>query len=334
MNTKYFLPLIIWCMLNNSLLLARQKDSVLYQEKFIQTNGVNLHYLDFGGSGVPIIFLQSYHDDAREWVDFSHKGFAPRFTATNRVFAITRRGWGKSSDPGWGFDVPTNGEDVLGFMDALNLQKAVMVGRIPASQDMTWIAEHHPERVAGLVYWDFPFVTLIDLGDTLFRKFDEMLLTLACDLYPHAIRKAGQRSAWRPHFLQHSSAPIQVPAMWFALPDSLVNIGSREMMFFDQLMAGARQKDFTLCDPEAANYFKALAQNDSLQQYLRTYFETTKPFIRIIESFKKAFSPALTVIQEQQPPPEFYKDPDAYWLKVTSDMRFRHMQEFLKTLPK
>jgi pimeloyl-ACP methyl ester carboxylesterase len=64
---------------------------------------------------------------------------------------MARRGYGQSDDVGWGYDVATQAEDILGFMDALRIERAVLVGRHPTTQDMTWIAEHHPERLAGLV---------------------------------------------------------------------------------------------------------------------------------------------------------------------------------------
>lgn len=92
-------------------LCAQVSSPPLYQERSVSVRGIDLHYLDFGGKGLPIIFLQSFHGDAKEWVDYDAPGFAPRFVKDHRVYAVTRRGWGKSTDTYWGFDVATQAED-------------------------------------------------------------------------------------------------------------------------------------------------------------------------------------------------------------------------------
>src|SRR4051812_35128651 len=56
--------------------------------------GVQLEVLDWGGSGPPLIFLAGFGGTAHTF-----EGLAEKFTATHRVYAITRRGFGASSHP-------------------------------------------------------------------------------------------------------------------------------------------------------------------------------------------------------------------------------------------
>jgi pimeloyl-ACP methyl ester carboxylesterase len=311
-----------------------QSDAPAYTEHFVKTNGVQLHYLDLGGTGLPLIFLQSYHDDAHEWVEGQHKGFAPRFVQTHRVFAITRRGWGKSSDPGWGFDVPTNGEDVLGFMDALNLKKAVLVGRIPASLEMTWIAEHHPDRVAGLVYWDMPLPTMVDLSDSIALKYVEMAMSLTCD-QPNTLNKTMQKATWLPHFLNKQAPSIHIPALWFSRTEAEMNNISSFLWFtVESLVRWAKSKNFDTCDPEAKKYFTELAANEALQIQIKEKLNLENDFVRFTEDFKNAFVPALKIVVIDPPPPRSYKRYlEEYWPNFESDFRYKHISEFLKTIP-
>jgi hypothetical protein len=36
-----------------------------YESRFVHVRGVRMHYLDFGGSGLPVIFIHGSHGNAR-----------------------------------------------------------------------------------------------------------------------------------------------------------------------------------------------------------------------------------------------------------------------------
>jgi pimeloyl-ACP methyl ester carboxylesterase len=79
---------------------------------------------------------------------------APLLAKKHRVVAMTRRGTGYSSRPDFGYDTPRLAQDVLQVMDAMRLEKAVLVGHSIAGDELTWLGGHHPERFDGLVYLD------------------------------------------------------------------------------------------------------------------------------------------------------------------------------------
>ena len=56
--------------------------------------GVRLHYLDFGGTGQPLVLLAGLGNTAHAYDDF-----APALTDRFHVIALTRRGFGESSHP-------------------------------------------------------------------------------------------------------------------------------------------------------------------------------------------------------------------------------------------
>lgn len=113
------------------------------------TADVRLHVLDFGGTGMPLVFLSGIGNNAHVFDDF-----AQRFTKQHRVIAITRRGFGESSHPDSGYDQATLAADVLAVLDTLKIQRAVLAGHSIGGYELTHFAARYPSRVAGLIYLD------------------------------------------------------------------------------------------------------------------------------------------------------------------------------------
>jgi non-heme chloroperoxidase len=110
---------------------------------------VRLEVLDWGGDGIPLVFLAGANFNAHSFDDF-----APRFTDTHRVLGITRRGHGASSWPDSGYDLPTLVEDIRVVLDSLGIDRAILAGHSMAGAEMTLLATESPDRVAGLIYID------------------------------------------------------------------------------------------------------------------------------------------------------------------------------------
>jgi non-heme chloroperoxidase len=110
---------------------------------------VRLEVLDWGGSGPPLVFLSGLQDVAHGFDDF-----APRLTDQFRVFGITRRGYGASSQPSTGYDLATRVADLRAVLDSLGLPRVALAGHSIAGDELTAFAGRFPERVTGLVYLD------------------------------------------------------------------------------------------------------------------------------------------------------------------------------------
>lgn len=113
-------------------------------------DGIQLHFIDWGGRGPAIVLLTGLGSSARIYDDF-----APLLANGHRVIAITRRGYGRS-------DQPANGDysndalvrDILGVMDGLAIHRASFVGHSIAGGELATLGADHPERVDRLVYLD------------------------------------------------------------------------------------------------------------------------------------------------------------------------------------
>lgn len=136
-----------------SLQAPAQTDSSAHKVQFVTVEeGVQLEVLDWGGSGKPLIFLAGNGDTAHAF-----DSFAPKFTGRNHVYGITRKGFGASSKP-----APTNGnysadrlgDDVLAVMQALRIERPVLVGHSLAGEELSSIGSRFPNKVSGLIYLD------------------------------------------------------------------------------------------------------------------------------------------------------------------------------------
>lgn len=110
---------------------------------------VTLEVLDWGGRGVPLVFLAGSGNTAHVFDDF-----APQFTDSFHVVGITRRGFGASSGSPPPSDLDTLVADITAVLDTLGLRQVVLVGHSIAGEEMTRFAEIHSTRCAGLVYLD------------------------------------------------------------------------------------------------------------------------------------------------------------------------------------
>ena len=113
---------------------------------------VQLEVLDWGGSGRALVLLAGLGDTAHVFDDF-----VPMLTARYRVLGVTRRGHGRSSAPATGYGFPRLAEDVVRVIDAMGIQKPVVVGHSFAGEEMHVLGGRYGEKIAGLVYIDAAF---------------------------------------------------------------------------------------------------------------------------------------------------------------------------------
>lgn len=110
---------------------------------------VRLEVLDWGGSGRPLILLAGLGGTAHTFDEF-----APKLTAGYHVYGITRRGFGRSSSPPFGYAADSLGDDVLAVIDSLGVVRPVVAGHSMAGEELSSIGSRHSDRVSGLIYLD------------------------------------------------------------------------------------------------------------------------------------------------------------------------------------
>ncbi len=120
------------------------------RDSFCALGPVRLHFVDYGGEGPPLILLAGLGSSARIF-----DSFAPLLRRGHRVLAITRRGYGQSSDAADGnYSNAALVSDVIGLMDRLDIGRASFVGHSIAGGELATLGVDHPGRVERLIYID------------------------------------------------------------------------------------------------------------------------------------------------------------------------------------
>lgn len=110
-------------------------------------NGVTLHYAHQGPATGPALVL--LHGLSDSWFSFSR--ILPLLPPELRVVAPDHRGHGDSDRPAAGYGMTEIADDTLGLMDALGIEKAVVVGHSMGSFVARRLLQRAPFRVARLV---------------------------------------------------------------------------------------------------------------------------------------------------------------------------------------
>ncbi len=108
-----------------------------------------LEVIDWGGKGKPILFLTGLSNTAHV---YDH--FAPRFTKDFHVYGMSRRGYGMSEQTNDGYGIDTLASDILAVIDALKLDKIILIGHSIAGDEITKFVTQHPNRVSEVIYLD------------------------------------------------------------------------------------------------------------------------------------------------------------------------------------
>ena len=290
------------------------------QEQFVSNymdlDGVKIHYLDFGGEGLPIILIHSEGWDANTFQEFGSM-----LKGKNRVLAITRPGYGVSEP--LGYDVASQANAIISFARALGIEKAVFIGNGSTTCELTYLGENYPEQVAGLIYLNGLATPWLDIYDQDPNRAFEMFRRASPG--PNDKKEITVlRKTYRPEYLNNAEN-IQVPALALVNANGLTGsekgiaalalVGSSYMAAVRNKMSESPVKDYltmladsddfrqkeiaNIKDNTARQFFLKLAKDTSLQKEI-FLFHTKKvlPAIHAEQQrFVKAFGENLEMVR-------------------------------------
>ena len=120
---------------------------VAFEQKFINVNGLNTRYATAGTKGKPALVM--LHGTAGHWEAFSSNFKA--HSADFEIYALDMVGCGFTDKPDQPLEVKDYMAHVLGFLDAVGVQKANFMGCSLGAWISATIARHHPEKVEKLI---------------------------------------------------------------------------------------------------------------------------------------------------------------------------------------
>jgi len=122
--------------------------------RYASTNGIRLHYLDHPGDGPVLVLAPGLTANAHSFDGLMRAGLGD----VAHVLALDLRGRGESDAPPSGYAMEDHARDVLGLLDALELERVVMGGHSFGGLLTYWLAANHPERVERCIVLDAPAV--------------------------------------------------------------------------------------------------------------------------------------------------------------------------------
>jgi pimeloyl-ACP methyl ester carboxylesterase len=121
---------------------------------FAQTNGIQLHYLDFQGHKPtitsPMILMHGLTANAHAFDGLINAGLNTSF----RIISVDLRGRGLSDKPPKGYSMAEHAQDMIGLLDSLHLEKVMIAGHSFGGLLGLYLAIHFPERVEKLILMD------------------------------------------------------------------------------------------------------------------------------------------------------------------------------------
>lgn len=176
----------------------------------------------------------------------------------------------------------------MSSLDSLGISSAVFVGNSSPAEDMTYLAEHHADRVAGLVYLaNAPFLS-------------EVVESESTGALAYALSATQPPSPFscRPRYLDGTCEPISVPALTFVGESGTRGMEGQVLPLMVAQMVGARGSE-RISDHEARAFLERLSGDEVLKEEVATdWAERVAPAIIANErAFQQDFGDNMEVVR-------------------------------------
>ncbi|MEQ5836211.1 alpha/beta hydrolase [Marinobacter sp. NFXS9] len=113
---------------------------------YIQTRETNIHVRERGKGEPTLVFLHYWGGSSRTW-----SGVVGELSHQYRTIALDHRGWGDSGAPEHGYGMNDLANDTQDVIEALGLQRYVLVGHSMGGKVAQLLASRRPQGLEGLI---------------------------------------------------------------------------------------------------------------------------------------------------------------------------------------
>jgi pimeloyl-ACP methyl ester carboxylesterase len=161
--------------------------------RFIETNGIRLHYLEAGGNGPTLLLMPGLTANAHSFEGVLAAGLADRL----RVLALDLRGRGQTDKPDGGYTLGDHAADVIGVLDGLGIDSVNLGGHSFGGLLTYQLAAAYPERVRRCVVIDAPAVVHPQILDQIQPSLARLDLTMpSWDQYLAFVKRMPYFDGW------------------------------------------------------------------------------------------------------------------------------------------
>jgi pimeloyl-ACP methyl ester carboxylesterase len=125
--------------------MAQIDTNSIQQGHYVQANGLNMYYEEYG-SGKPLILLHGGTVTSQMW-----QPFLPSFVPHFRVITPDSRAHGKTNNPNGELSYHLMADDIVAFIQALNLTQPLVFGYSDGGQIALEIGMRYPGLTAALI---------------------------------------------------------------------------------------------------------------------------------------------------------------------------------------
>ena len=118
-------------------------------DEYVIAGDLTFHYVQWGEQGPPMICAHGITANA-----FCFQALANELSSTHRVIAYDLRGRGDSDKPESGYSLSIHAQDLAEIIDALELDRPIVLGHSLGAMIALNFAAHYPEKLSKLILVD------------------------------------------------------------------------------------------------------------------------------------------------------------------------------------
>ena len=145
MKTKAILIMVI-ASLSGSVSETQAQERITAKQITIRDKQVEINYFQQGQGDTTLLFLHGWCIDGTYWTNQ-----VEYFSKNHNVYAIDLPGFGKSKAERAQWTIEEYANDVIAFMDTMNLKNVVIIGHSMAGEIMLQTALTNNPKIAGIV---------------------------------------------------------------------------------------------------------------------------------------------------------------------------------------
>ena len=230
------------------------------RDGFTQTQGIRLHYLEWGSADAPDLLL------VHGWTSFSKTWAAVAAHLHDRyhIVAPDLRGHGESDKPATGYRLRDFVEDIRQLIENLGLDKPAYVGHSWGGNIGTMMAAQHPDAISRAFLEDPVYWKMINAFVTNLPKATARLDWPEADIRADAIKQGlsdeqASHEVYRHHHFSREAVTrlLTDNREWaFACEDHLRRIAVPTLVLAGDVEAGAYML------PEELAYYRRIASSN------------------------------------------------------------------------
>ncbi len=173
---------------------------------FINTNNIKLHYLHFEGEKPTIIFMHGLTANAHAFDGLIAMGLSPAFN----IISVDLRGRGKSDSPDNGYTMKEHAADIIGLLDAFQLNKVILAGHSFGAFLVVYLAKFFPTRVDKLILMDAAASMHPNTKEMLSPALGRLEQTFpSMDAYIEKVKSMSYITFWDKHMESYFNADVK-----------------------------------------------------------------------------------------------------------------------------